>query len=118
VARSRLGRWGCCAACLTLAGLTCACSNAGPRSIDNPDPDQKIKAIIASDASQLPQLIRELEHDDSVTRFFAIEKLKRLTEEDFGYQYYVDEEKRAPAVQQWKAWLKGWQAARQSMGQK
>jgi hypothetical protein len=107
-------RWIPCAAGVMLAGFCCGCeSGAGPRSIDNPDSGQKIEAIVASEAGQIPQLIRELENDDPAVRFYAIGKLERLTGQTFGYQYYVDEEKRAPAVMQWKAWLKGWEAGKQ-----
>jgi hypothetical protein len=102
-----------------LAGSTCACnSGVGPTSIANPDASAKIPAIMEADAAAIPQLIRELENDDPAVRFYAFDKLKQLTGQTFGYQYFVDEEKRAPAVQQWKAWLKGWEAGRQSSGGK
>jgi hypothetical protein len=106
-------------ATLVLAGLTCACrSNSGPKTIDNPDPDLKIRAILDSDMSAIPALIDQLSSDDSAVRFYAIADLKQKTGETFGYLYYVDEEKRAASVNQWRAWLKGWQAGRKSMGSK
>jgi hypothetical protein len=112
-------RWICRAACLTLAGLTCACrTSSGPKSIDDPDPSHKIQAIVVSDESEIPKLIEQLDSDDSAVRFYAFDKLKRLTGETFGYQYFVDDDKRAAAVQQWKAWLKGWEAAKKPGGSK
>jgi hypothetical protein len=78
--------------------------------LDNPDAGQKIQAIIVAKESDFPKLVRELESDDEAVRFYAIEKLKRETGHTFGYQYFVDEDRRAAAVQQWRAWLKGWEA--------
>ena len=108
-------RWICHAACLTLAGLSSACnSGAGPKSIDNPDATMKIQAIVTGDSADIPKLIRELDNDDAAVRFYAFDKLKQLTGETFGYQYFVDEDKRAAAIEQWRAWLKGWEAGRHS----
>ena len=106
-------------AALLLAGSTCACrNNPGPKTIENPDTDQKIKAILDSDMSAIPVLVDQLSSDDSAVRFYAIADLKQKTGETFGYLYYVDEEKRAASINQWRAWLKGWEAGRKSMGSK
>jgi hypothetical protein len=83
----------------------------------DPDPSLKIPAIkTAADGknrSQVGQLIKDLDSDDPAVRFYSIGALERLTGQTFGYQYFVDDEKRAPAVERWKAWLAGWEAAQQ-----
>jgi len=99
------------------AGIGCVAGGLrrDPRcAVTNPDPSAKIPAIKASvqtnDTSVVQQLIKDLESDDPAVRFYAIAGLQRLTGQTFGYQYYADEPQRAAAVQQWKAWLAGWEA--------
>lgn len=110
------------AASLALAAATCACARSRPAAVvTHPDPTVKIPAIKASvesgDMTAIRQLIEDLESDDPAVRFFAISGLERLTQETFDYQYFVDEEERAPAVEKWKAWLAGWEAAQQQATQ-
>lgn len=64
-------------------------------------------AVAQDDESAIPYLVKDLNNDDSAVRFYAIEGLKRLTDETFGYVYYQDVDARAPAVQKWNAWLEG-----------
>jgi hypothetical protein len=94
-----------------------ACAVRARRDIHDPDPAAKIPAIVTSanekDLSAIRQMVADLESDDPAVRFYAIGGLKRLTGETFGYQYFVDDEQRAAAVEKWKAWLEGWNAARQ-----
>jgi hypothetical protein len=101
-----------------LAG--CGGISRGQRLVTNPDPSAKIPAIKASvqtnDTSVVQQLIKDLESDDPAVRFYAIAGLQRLTGQTFGYQYYADEPQRAAAVQQWKAWLAGWEAGQRQAG--
>jgi hypothetical protein len=94
--------------------------NFGPRGqavITDPDPANKIRAFkIAEehkDMTAVRQLVKDLESDDPAVRFYAINTLQRLTNQTFGYQYFANEEQRAAAVQQWNAWLTGWQAGRE-----
>lgn len=106
-----------------LALICSACSSApGPRTVSNPDPSIKIRAIKAADSekdlSVIPQLIKDLDSDDPAVRFYAISGLERLTGHDFGYQYFVDEERRAPAVEKWRAWLEGWQAGQREQAER
>ena len=104
-----------------LAGMVCAAggceSGYGPKSVKSPDPSAKIPATVDAamhkDMTAIPQLVADLENDDPAVRFYAIGALERVTGHTFGYQYFVDEDKRAPAVQQWKAWLDGWKAGQQ-----
>jgi hypothetical protein len=105
-------------AALPVLVVTCGgCAVRAPRDITNPDPASKIPAIVSSveekDLSAVQQLVADLESDDPAVRFYAIGGLKRLTGETFGYQYFVDEDQRAAAVEKWKAWLEGWNAGRQ-----
>ena len=114
--KSRLtNRWMLRAALAGLAGVGACGAPTGPSTVADPDPTVKIPAIKArvaqGDNSVVQQLIKDLENDDPAVRFYAINGLERLTGETFGYQYFVDEEQRAAAVEKWKAWLAGWQAA-------
>jgi len=103
---------------LGVGALVGAC-NFGPRGkavITDPDPANKIRAFkIAEenkDMTAVRPLVKDLESDDPAVRFYAINTLQRLTSQTFGYQYFANEEQRAPAVEQWKAWLAGWEAGR------
>jgi hypothetical protein len=94
-------------AILPLAALSCI--GRDPPSISSRDPDQLIPAIKqgvqAGDRSIIPYLVTDLESEDSAVRFYAIDGLRRLTGQDFGYQYFDDPEKQKPAVDRWKQWL-------------
>jgi hypothetical protein len=103
------------AALLAAAGMTCACTAPVTRNIADSDPSAKIPAIKASvegkDFAAVGQLVKDLESDDPAVRFYAINGLQRLAKENFGYQYFGEEETRRVAVMKWKAWLAGWEAA-------
>lgn len=92
---------------VTMAG----CSGfTGPRDVSNPDPHVKVpeirKAVEHHDMSVAPQLIEDLDASDSAVRFYAIEGLRRLTGEDFGYDWTQDNRAdRRPAIDRWKQWL-------------
>jgi hypothetical protein len=81
----------------------------GPRSVTDPDPADKVPAIETAiqnhDKRVIPQLVKDLDNSDSAIRFYAIDGLRKLTGEDFGYRYYDDDDKRKPAVAQWNQWL-------------
>src|SRR5437016_5460019 len=81
--------------------------------VSDPDPSVKIPAtklaVENHDMSSIRQMIKDLESDDPAVRFYAFSALQKLTGETFGYQYFADEDKRAPAVGKWKAWLAGWE---------
>ena len=98
-----------------ISALALGCAAPRPqRAVSNPDPSGKIPAIKLSvesrDMSAVRQLVTDLESDDPAVRFYAIQGLQRLTGEEFGYQYFADEEDRRPALEQWQAWLRGWEA--------
>lgn len=99
-------------AAATLAALACGC--ASPKidyAVGDTDPSVKIPAIKiaaegrARDGATVRQLVKDLDSDDAAVRFYAIEGLRRITGESFGYEYYDEEEARKPAVQKWQAWL-------------
>ena len=71
------------------------------------------QAVAADQKSAVPELIRSLDDDDPAVRFFAIEGLRRLVGETFGYHYYDDAPTRRPAIQQWQQWLKSQKSAEQ-----
>lgn len=58
------------------------------------------------DYDAVPQLVGQLDSDDPAVRFYAIEALKKLTGQSFGYHYYADANERRPAVQQWRRWMR------------
>jgi len=63
------------------------------------------RAVREQDRSVVPELIKDLESDDPAIRFYAIEALQKLTNQDLGYEYFQDEDARKPAVERWKKWL-------------
>ena len=82
----------------------------GPVSINSDDPDLKIQAIeqdaARNNTTDIPKMVQDLKSDDAAIRFYAIQALRRLTHDDFGYRFYEDEDQRAPAVARWQKWLK------------
>lgn len=87
------------------------CSGAGPqvKSLTDSDPASKIPAIKQKvrqkDLKSAEQLIKDLESDDPAVRFYAIEGLRRLTGETYGYHYYESDDERKPATLKWQEWL-------------
>ena len=85
------------------------CGPAPQKVVTNPDPSGKIpamkQAVQAHDLRAAPQLVKDLESDDGAVRFYAIESLRRLTGETFGYVYYQSDDQRDPALKRWKDWL-------------
>jgi hypothetical protein len=58
------------------------------------------------DRSALPQLVDSLNDEDPAVRLFAIAALEKFTGDRFGYEYYLDEDQRKPAIARWREWLK------------
>lgn len=93
-----------------MAWWVAGCGAHGPRTVTDPDPGVAIPAIKhavqSRDRSAIPQLVKDLDSDDSAVRFYAIDGLRALTGQTFDYHYYEDDaEKRKPAVDRWKKWL-------------
>jgi hypothetical protein len=96
---------------LLLAAAVAGCVHPqGPKVVSDPDPSVKIPAAAVAvqnrDLSVIPQLIADLQSDDSAVRLYAIEALHRLTGHNLGYRYYDSDEERAAAVQRWRDWQK------------
>jgi len=95
-----------------LAGVAASGCQAprGPVSISSDDPDLKIQAmqedVSRKNTADVPKMVLDLQSDDAAIRFYAIQALRRLTHDDFGYRFYEDEDLRAPAIARWKKWLK------------
>ena len=91
------------------AGGGCSKDAPLPSQVDSPNLAGKIPAIKRGvermDPAVARQLVRDLSSADPVVRFFAIEGLRRLTDQTFGYVYYADDDQRKPAVQRWRQWL-------------
>lgn len=79
-----------------------------PVVVTDPDPTVKIpaykQAVRKKDRAAVQQLVTDLDSDDPAVRFYAIQSLRRLTGETFGYRYYDGDETRRPAVQEWRQW--------------
>lgn len=92
------------------AGLLVGCYSPDPISLNSNSAPSLIPAIkIAAekdDRGALPQIVGRLDDHDSAVRFAAINALRRMTGEDFGYRYYDDESARKPAMLKWNRWLK------------
>jgi hypothetical protein len=56
------------------------------------------------DWSAIPLVIDRLSDDDPSVRLAASNVLRDMTGQQFGYEVYAPEEKRAEAVQRWKQW--------------
>jgi hypothetical protein len=83
--------------------------------INSPDASLKIPAIKSAvarkDMSVIGGLIKDLESDDPAVRFYAVQGLRRLTGETFGYEYFADADVRRPALVQWQEWYNRSEAA-------
>ena len=76
--------------------------------IHSSESQRKIPGIVAagevSAAEYAHDLVRSLENDDAAVRLFAIRTLYDWVGEDKGYRYFDPPERRAAAVQAWRAW--------------
>ena len=92
---------------IALASVGCS-EPTGPRVVANRDLDVKIPAIKEAartrDPAEINAMIDQLDSDDPAVRFYAIEGLRRATNQTLGYRYYDDEEQRNAAVKRWQKW--------------
>ena len=63
------------------------------------------------DDSALPALVEQLDSADAAVRFAAINTLRDLTGESFGYRYYDDAKGRALAIDRWVEYVRQRNAA-------
>lgn len=108
---------------LALAALLAPSGGCGGRlkpNIADRDAAAKIpgikKAVREKDGRAVRQLVEDLDNDDPAVRMFAIAGLRRLTGQEFGYDYSDDEEERKPAVARWRQWLDDPAATRPAPG--
>jgi hypothetical protein len=96
-------------AALMMALISGGCFSADPPNLRSRHAPHKIPAIKSAvqnqDKEVIPQLVHDLDSDDSAVRFYAIEGLQRLTGETFGYLYYAEAPARREAVMKWRHWL-------------
>ncbi len=100
--------WGLASVAL-LTGAGCA---APVKDVSNPDPSGSIPAMELAaekhDWRAVPQMVKDLESDDPAIRFYAIEGLRRITGQTFGFRYYEEERN---ASRRWTAGSSGWRAS-------
>lgn len=98
------------ALCAAILLCTSCSEPRGPLSVKSEDPTLKIPAIKQDvrhhSTADAAQLVKDLNNEDPAVRFYSIQGLHRLTGDDFGYQYFADEDHRRPSIQRWKDWLK------------
>lgn len=91
-----------------------------PLRVSSPDVEIKVlaigKAVREKDLSVVGQLIKDLDSDDPAVRFFAINGLRRLTGQQFGYEYYLDRAARQESLLKWQEWHARWQADQAASG--
>lgn len=87
---------------------TPGCAKPIPRGYDSHDPTGRIEAMLDTaaqdDESKIPELIGQLDSDDSAVRFTAIGTLERLTAQTLGYHYAAPERERREATDRWVEW--------------
>jgi hypothetical protein len=92
------------------SALIGGCYAPEPISLNSENAPSEIPAIKLAaarhDRTAIPRLVQDLNDPDSAVRFAAINALRQITGEDFGYRYYDDETGREPAIQRWRDWLK------------
>jgi hypothetical protein len=85
------------------------CFAPDPPSIHSQDPQRLIPAIAEGvrkhDQTIVPFLVDDLQSDDPAIRLYAIDGLRRLTGQDFGYVAYADDDARRPSVEKWKKFV-------------
>jgi hypothetical protein len=94
---------------LATAGPGTGCGSHDSR-FQSIDPLQRAEAAVrAADAGQpdaVHELVSLLDDNDSAVRFYAIQSLRRLCGQDFGYRYFAPEAERAAAVRRWREALR------------
>ena len=94
---------------LILALIACAPSREDGLHADAPG--TKLDAIVQSgrdrDQEAIPALVDQLDSDDPAVRMMAIEALRRLTNNDMGYNPYAPPGERRAATQRWVRAVRG-----------
>lgn len=64
------------------------------------------EVVAAGDRAMIPELFNLLESEDEGVRFMASAALRRMTGQDFGFQF-AKEGERGPIIASWRRW---WEA--------
>lgn len=104
----------------TLLGVTVACGGCLPTvgvsaDFDSALPQDRLAAVAEArrtgDLGAVAQLIEMLSSDDPLIRLVASDTLKRLTNEDFGYDPGAPDADRRAAAERWADWHAGTESA-------
>ena len=92
---------------LMLAGCTTdRLEPVGISDLEHKDPARRIRAIKWAGENQvteaIPLLIDRLEEQDQAVRFFAICALRKITGEDYGYNYRLPPASCSQAIKRWR----------------
>ena len=78
----------------------------GLSDLESPHPTVQIRAAKWAGDNGVPEavgkLVDMLEDEDRAVRFYAIGSLRRITGEDYGYDYKASAASRAEAVKRWR----------------
>jgi hypothetical protein len=99
-----------CASALCLPVGGCFFGGRPKPSVASNDPSAKVpgikKAVAARDTATARELVKSLDSNDPVVRFYAIRGLQNLTGETFGYVWYSEDGAvRQPSLDKWRHWL-------------
>lgn len=86
-----------------IAGALAGCPTI-PTGLDSPDPNERIRSILASGPADIPGLINQLDSADPAARFLARAKLVEQSGDDLGYDYRDPAWKRQEAIDRWRRW--------------
>lgn len=93
-----------------LGVLMTSCANIDRSGLQSRQSATRVKAILSAgernDVGAIPLIIDRLDDDDVAVRSVAIQTLKRMTGEEFGYRSFDNVDVRSQAVARWRAWLK------------
>ncbi len=77
--------------------------------LQSADEPVRIEAVIEAgrtgDRGAVAYLVELLADEAAAVRLFAIESLRRITGQDFGYRSYADDAARREAIGRWRRWL-------------
>ena len=102
---------GCVWAIVVLNGCADVMRPVGLAELEDPEPIVRIRAIhwAGENAGEeaVPVLVERLAEEDKSVRLYAIASLKRITGNDYGYDYKANAQQRAEAVKRWRQALEG-----------
>ena len=91
---------------VSLSGCSDRLRQVGVADLDDPDTMVRVRAICwagnNTEAAAVPELVERLAEEDESVRFFAITSLRRITGDDYGYDYKADAQCRAEALKRWR----------------